>query len=145
MKKVLFLLLFVSSLFALDDNLNTDLNISQEKINKEKLLKEELRRQEIRKDKIASYLRELNRLEQEISKEQVWMKSYSSYLTSLEVRDSLSTMRERIAYLKKNGDSAEAKDELSSLVSKERILVTQVNQLKEKDSALFSQLLHLLI
>jgi len=141
MKKVLLLLLFVSSLFSLDDNLNSDLNVSQEEINKEKLLKEELRRQKIRKDKISSYVRELNRLEQEISKEQVWMKSYSSYLTSLEVRNSLNKMRERIAYLKKNEDSSEAKDKLSSLISKERILVTQVNQLKEKDSALFSQLL----
>jgi len=141
MKRILLILLLVSSLFAFNENQNVDMNTSQEELNKEKLLKEELRRHEIRKDKISSYVRELNRLEKEISKEQVWMKSYSSYLTSLEVRDSLNKMRSRIAYLTKKGDSVEEKDELNSLISKERILVTQVNQLKEKDSALFSQLL----
>ena len=132
MKKILLLLLFVSTLFAVNDDLNSDLNATQQ---------EERLQKEIREDKISSYLKELDRLEKDISKEQVWMKSYSSYLTSLEVRDSLKEMRKKIAYLEKKGRSIEDKDKLNSLISKERILVTQVNQLKEKDSALFSQLL----
>ncbi len=131
MKKILLLLLFVSTLFAINDISSQESNVTTEEIHLANL----------RKNKISSYFRDLDRLEEEVSKEQVWMKSYSSYLTSLAVRDSLKKMRKRIAYLKKKGRSTEAKDELNSLISKERILVTQVNQLKEKDSALFSQLL----
>ena len=127
MKKILLLLLFVSTLFAVNDTSSKEIEPTTQEIHLE----------DLRQEKISKHLKELDRLEAEISKEQVWMKSYSSYLTSLEVRDSLQKMRKRIAYLKKKGRSVEAKDELNSLISKERILVTQVNQLKKKDSALF--------
>ncbi|MBU1658265.1 mechanosensitive ion channel [bacterium] len=97
--------------------------------------------EEIRKSKILEYVSALNKLEHEISKEKVWMKSYASYLTSMEVRNSLKNIKNRISYLKKSDDSASGVDELNALISKEKILASQIEQLKEKDSAPFSKLL----
>jgi len=134
MKQLLLSLLFFTSLLASNNDINSTL---QEQL-KAKLL---LEKENARIEKIDSYLKELFFLESEIVKEKVWMKSYSSYLTSIDVRNTLSEMRKRIKYLQKKGKTQADKDELNSLVSKEIILATQVDQLKEKDSALFSQLL----
>ncbi|MEA3228984.1 MAG: mechanosensitive ion channel [Campylobacterota bacterium] len=115
--------------------------IRKDTIKKEIIRQNELKETKARKEKISKYLIELEMIEQEILQEQVWMKSYSSYLTSLEVRDSLKKIRQKISFLKQQGNYLVDKDSLSSLVSKERILATQVNRLEEKGSALFSKLL----
>jgi small-conductance mechanosensitive channel len=146
---LLFLLLFSSfTLYAEDNATLTDTNSSlklQEalQLKAEQLrVKEELQRQrELEKkrkkeEKLANYFASLKDLEVKISQEQVWMKSYSSYLTSLEIRDALKKIRHEIKSI-----SPSDKDKLDSLVSKEKILKTQVNSLKTKDSALFSKLL----
>jgi small-conductance mechanosensitive channel len=133
--KLLFILsLLVVSLFANVSDANSSKQKKQEQLTKEQ-------KAILRKVKIDDYVKQLAVLDKEISKERVWMKSYSSYITSLEVRDTLKEMRKRIKYLKKKGKTQVEKDELNSLISKESILAAQVNQLKEKDSALFSQLL----
>ncbi len=156
MKKFFLLLLLVSTLFSADEtsvgkaNL-TDLEVAQnivlqneleQKAIALELQKKELAKQtKFRKIKIARHVSELDKLELDISKEQVWMKAYSSYLTSIDVRNSLTKIRKKIADLGNVKGPVVDHDRLNSLVSKERILATQVNQLKEKDSALFSQLL----
>ncbi len=89
----------------------------------------------------SDYLVALEELEQEISKEKVWMKSYASYMTFLEVRESLKQIRKRVNYLKKKGETQSEEDELNALMSKEKILASQIEKLKEKDSAPFSKLL----
>jgi len=89
---------------------------------------------------VTKYLVELKNLEQQISKESVWMKSYYSYLSSMEVRDRLLKIRDRIKKLK-SGKYVTNDDELESLIAKEKILATQVNSLKERGGALFSKLL----
>ncbi|DAB29304.1 MAG TPA: hypothetical protein CFH84_10190 [Sulfurimonas sp. UBA12504] len=94
-----------------------------------------------RKTKISEYVSKLSELERKISEEKVWMKSYSSYLASIDVKDGLKKIRERIAYLKNKGSSLIDKDELNSLLSKEKILSSQIDQLKDRDGALFSKLL----
>ncbi len=139
--KILFL--FLLSIFILygDDNNLTQKQIIENNIKKEYLKQEEIKASKINNIKIEKYLIELELIEQEILQEKVWMKSYSSYLTSLEVRNSLKKIRNKIAFLKQQGNYLVDKDSLSSLVSKERILATQVNRLDEKGSALFSKLL----
>lgn len=98
--------------------------------------------EEKRREKIALFKLELQNLEDEISNEKVWTKSYASYLTSLEVRDGLKKIKNRIAKLKKKRrKSLSQKEELTALVSKEKILRSQIEKLKEKDSAPFSKLL----
>lgn len=136
-KIVLLLVLFTSFVFAqkvADNNVSLDVNAT--------------RAAQIKQEKISEYLQELNLLEDEISKENVWVKSYASYLTSLDVRSDLKKIKKRIAYLKKRitylkkrGRSGEQKDELEALISKEKILAGEIEKLNEKDSAPFSKLL----
>ena len=90
--------------------------------------------------KISQYLSLLNDLEQEILKEKVWTKSYATYITALEVRSDLKKIRSRIKYLKRKKKTT-AKEELSSLEAKEKILASQVSQLKDNYSAPFSELI----
>ncbi len=90
---------------------------------------------------IDRYITLLDEIEQEIAEEAVWMKSYATYLTSLEVAKNLKQIKKRIKYLKRNKRKQGAKDELSALLAKEDILASQAGQLKEKNSSPFSALL----
>ena len=124
----------------LEENLKKE-QIKQERIRQEKLKQKQIQTTKLREERVAQYLLDLDVVNQEILQESVWMKSYSSYLTSLEVRTSLKKIRKKIAFLKRQGVYLVDKDSLSSLISKERILATQVNRLDEQGSALFSKLL----
>jgi len=103
------------------------------------LSKEELSKKN--KNKIAQYLTLLDEIELTISEEDIWMKAYSTYLTSLDVAQNLKKMKKRIKYLKRNKRKQGAKEELSALEAKVDILTSQVGQLKKKDSSPFSALL----
>ena len=121
MKFLLFLVLFLSSLlFAQNENNETA---------------------EIEKEKLLEYVNSVRELENSISKENVWIKSYASYLTYIDVSHSLSKIKKRIRYLKRRARSSSQKDELNSLISKEKILTSQIDKLKDKDSAPFSKLI----
>lgn len=137
MKKILFYLLISSSLLF-SSNVATDKNMSEQDIQKIKLAEEDAKR-----EKIARYVSELKDIEEKISKkDSVWMKSYSSYLTSLDVRESLEKIVERINYLeKKKSKTLSETDELSALIAREKILTAQIEKLKKKDSSPFSDLL----
>jgi small-conductance mechanosensitive channel len=90
---------------------------------------------------ISNYLTELNRLESQISDENVWIKSYASYLTSLEVKNNLDKIKKRIKWLSKHAKTSSDMDELNGLISKKNILTSQVDQLKGNSSAPFSKLI----
>ncbi|MCD6432514.1 MAG: mechanosensitive ion channel [Sulfurimonas sp.] len=126
---VLYLLLLSSTIFA------------QDILQDSEQIRLELEKEDISREKIVEYSSQLNELEEEISREMVWMKSYASYLTSLDVRSSLNKIKIRIRYLKKRGKSLGDKDELNALISKEKILASQIEMLKKKDSAPFSKLI----
>ena len=136
MRLVVFLFLITVSLLFGEELENKNALIAEE--SKQLELNKELQRQE----KISQHIKTLQSLELEIAKEKVWTKSYASYLTSLDVRDGLKKIKKRINYLKKKRKpSLSDKDELSALVSKERILTAQIEKLKEKGSAPFSKLI----
>ena len=102
----------------------------------------DLEKEKQRTDRISGHLKMLQKLEDEISKEKVWSKSYASYLTSLDVRNSLQKIKKRIKYLKKKRKKTlSEQDELSALISKEKILDSQIEKLKKKDSAPFSKII----
>ncbi|MCX6051520.1 MAG: mechanosensitive ion channel [Campylobacterales bacterium] len=138
MKKILLLLVLTSYLLLAQDVIKKDTSADKKVTEKESSQQEE---EQLRKNQISQYASELKSLEKEIDKEKVWMKSYASYLTSLEVRENLEEIRTRIEYLRKKGDTVSEKDELAALTSKEKILASQIEKLKEKDSAPFSKLL----
>ncbi len=116
--------------------------VTTEKISKEQFLILEQEQEQQRVKKISEHLSSLKKLEEEISKEKVWTKSYASYLTSLDVRESLQKIKERIKYLKdKKAKTLSEEDELNAIISKEKILTIQIEKFKEKDSAPFSTLI----
>jgi len=101
----------------------------------------DINKTKVRLESIDSYLSKINNIETSISEEKVWMKSYSSYLTSLDVRNNLHDIKKRIKYLKRHSRTNAAKDELNALISKEMILTSQIQKLKGNSSAPFSQLI----
>jgi len=103
--------------------------------------KEEAQKERARTEQIERYRTELQEIEQKIFEEKVWMKSYASYLTSLEVRDNLANIKKRIDYLSKKAKTTSDRDELNALISKENILTSQIEKLKGKYSAPFSKLI----
>ena len=133
-----FLLLLSLSVFA--ETISIEDTYTPEQLQELVKKKERIKEQKALKE-IATYSFELQQIESEISKEKVWMKSYASYLTSLDIRDKLLHITSRIKELKKRKKTIKSIDELNTLVSKEKILSTQIEKLKEKNSAPFSRLL----
>lgn len=144
MKKIFFLLalLYITVYAKEGANIEEAIKNNSELLKEEEHRKEELRKEDERKENIAQYLLELKAIESKIAQEQIWTKSYASYLTSLEVRESLRKIKSRIEFLKKKRNKTQKElEELNSLISKEKILDIQVEKLQEKDSTPFLELL----
>jgi len=94
-----------------------------------------------RLEQIERYRTALQDLEKIILEENVWMKSYASYLTYIEVKDNLEKIKKRINYLSKKAKTTSDHDELNALLSKENILTSQIEKLKGKYDAPFSKLI----
>lgn len=137
MKKIVFYLLLASSLLF-SESIKKDANISKEEQEQIKLAEEGAKR-----ERLQNYILELKNIESKIAKkDSVWIKSYESYLTTLDVRGSLEEIKERIDFLgKKRNVTISETDELNSLIAREKILTTQIEKLKKKDSSPFSALL----
>jgi len=116
--------------------------IKQAKLKQKKIkAKKEQEKEEAKKEKIYKYLSELAAIEESISQEKVWMKSYASYMTSLDIRAKLENIKSRIEFLQESAKSVTDMDELNALVSKEKILASQIGKLNKKGTAPFSKLL----
>jgi small-conductance mechanosensitive channel len=144
---VLLLLFFSNNLFAEPErsmqSISTPDVITQScEINstKEALLKQR-KKEDAKREKIRRLEQELKTFESQVSDENVWVQSYASYLASLEIKNSLEHIRERIKWLKKNAKSPTEAEELNGLVSKESILASQIEKLKAENSAPFSDLI----
>jgi len=138
---ILILLLLNNTLFALDINetaASDELNATALVLQKQKALAEEKLAKE---QKIVSYNQELENIEKNISDENSWIKSYASYLTSLEVKTNLAKINKRIKYLAKHAKNTAQHDELNALISKKNILSSQVEKLKGNEGAPFSELI----
>lgn len=134
MKKI-FIYLFLASSLLFSSALKAEVKQTKEEIERVRVEQE--------RAKILQLLSELKVVEEKISKkDSVWIKSYASYLTSLDVRESLDKIIERINYLqRKRGKSLSEVDELNALVGREKILTSQTEKLKKKDSSPFSNLI----
>jgi len=128
---------FISVLFvqALVAENNTDLNSTKQT----ELEAQEAKR--ILEKKIQNYLNDIHQLDTQISDENVWIKSYASYLASLEVKNNLENIRKRIQWLTKNAKNSTDFDELNGLISKENILASQIAKLKGENNAPFADLI----
>jgi small-conductance mechanosensitive channel len=83
----------------------------------------------------------LQELEQGLDQEKIWTKSYSSYLTSLAIEEDLKKIAKRIRYLKRHRKTKKRQEELESLISKQKILTSQLSTLKQKGSSPFAELI----
>lgn len=140
MIKIIAFFLLSLSLFA--EN-NASLALIDVKIDALKI-QEELKAKKLEEQRayrIIIFVSKLDKIEEKIAKEKVWMKSYASYMTSLDIRAKLENIKNRIHFLEKNGKSISDLDELNALISKETILASQIEKLKEKGTAPFSRLL----
>ncbi|WP_457745622.1 mechanosensitive ion channel domain-containing protein [Sulfurimonas sp.] len=134
---LLFLLLFTTSVAA-QNNATTK---SAKEIAQTQLENELAQKEQLRLEKIKKYQDKLKEIEAEVSQENMWIKSYSSYLTSLEVKDNLEKIKKHIKYLSKHAKTSAQKEELIGLISKENILASQIDKLKGNSSAPFSNLI----
>ena len=134
---LLFLVLFSTLLLAQNSVEQKD----QQEIQQTQRENELAQKEQIRLEKIKKYEDELKEIESEVSDENMWIKSYSSYLTSLEVKDNLDKIKKRIKYLSKYAKTSAQKEELIGLISKENILASQIEKLKGNSSAPFSKLI----
>ncbi len=137
MKKILFffLLLLSTSLYlSAESQEQTEQPIDE---NAQKLLEEK----EKKEQEVLGLQNRLSKLDYEINKNNVWIKSYSSYLTSLDIKNSLEKIKKRITYLTKYAKTMSDRDELNALISKERILSFEVEKLKGESDAPFSKII----
>jgi len=125
-----------------DNNKTDEVSAAQQALEAARLAEEAAQKEKRRiQKKIRQYTTELNQLESQISDENVWIKSYASYLTSLEVKRNLEKIKKRIQWLSKHAKTPSDMDELTGLISKESILTSQINKLKGDSSAPFSKLI----
>ncbi len=95
-----------------------------------------------KEEQIAAYLSQIDAIDAQMPSDNVWVKNYSSYLTSLDVKKNLDEVKKQIALLKQGSNRYSKNfDELSSLRSKENILANQMMQFRGKESAPFAELL----
>ena len=92
-------------------------------------------------ERINNLKKNLASVESEIDQNNVWIRSYYSYLTSLDIKNSLEKIKKRINYLTKYAKSPNDRDELLALTSKENILSLQVEKLKGESDAPFAKLI----
>ena len=90
-----------------------------------------------RQQLLQRYTTALKEINDVLSKESVWMKSYSSYTTYLEVKQNLDELTNRIAKLSKRRDS----EEIAGLMAKQKILTEQIELLEGHGESPFSELM----
>ena len=129
MIKILLILLCTLSLYAKAVDKPQDTNLTNEALLQQK------------QHLIDGYMESLSSIDDEIPSDNVWIKNYSSYLTSLEVRKNLEDIKNQITTLSREKNYSKNLDELSSLRSKENILASQMTQFKGKESGPFADLL----
>ncbi len=80
-------------------------------------------------------------LQSEIDRSNIWQKSYTAYLTYLDVKKELSSLQKRIDKLKKTSASGKRSEELDALMAKQRIMTNQLNLLQSHSASPFADLL----
>ncbi len=88
--------------------------------------------------KINEYNKELASLKDELESNNIWQKSYTAYLTYLEVKKELSNLQKQIDAMQKHNEHSE---KLDTLLSKQRVLSDQLALLKSHGTSPFADLL----
>ena len=109
-----------------DDRVAQELLINASIAENERLIREK------RMHTIAQFQDELDEINRQLAKDNVWEKSYSSHVAYAQVRGDLTTLQEQIKTLsKKRQKSSDDVEELEDLKSKEKILSEQFKLLDD--------------
>ena len=137
------LLLFISlSLGAEVVDINESEVIRLQALEDQRIESERLSKlQAIKDEKIRRLQIDLNRSEKELSKESIWLNSYSSYLKFVDVRATLENTQKIIEELSKYGKNSQDKESLDLFMSKELRLKDQLSLFKDHSEAPFVSLL----
>lgn len=92
--------------------------------------------------KVAQKVAEVEKLQKELSRENnVWVKSYDSYVAYRQAKSSLRDVKGRIAELLDQRPTLERKLEIEALQAKEKVLTEQIDLLRAQGSSPFVVLL----
>lgn len=141
--------LLQGSLWALPDTVSTENNVNEDdKVAQELLIKASIAEnerliREKRTQTITQFQNELDEISLQLTKGNVWEKSYSSHIAYAQVRSDLSTLQSKIKTLSaKRGKTAEDVETLEDLKNKEKILSEQFRLLDtQQGKSLFAALL----
>jgi len=137
------LLLSAAHAAPADTNSSEDDKIAQELLIKASIAENERLIQQKRLQTISQFKKELDEIDQQLAKDNVWEKSYSSYLAYAQVRDDLASLQSQIKKLvKKRRKSKADLEALEDLKAKEKILSEQFELLDTKQGkSMFATLL----
>ncbi len=109
-----------------ETNASVDDAVAQELLIKASIAENERLMLERRTNTISQFQEELQEINQQLAKDNVWEKSYSSHIAYSQVRDDLDQLQANIKELsKKHKKSSEDVETLEELKSKEKILSEQ--------------------
>jgi small-conductance mechanosensitive channel len=85
--------------------------------------------------------KQMAELQDELGKSNIWQKSYTAYLTYLDVKKELADLQERIDELQKQSVSGKRNEELDALLAKQKIMTDQLGLLQSHTASPFADLL----
>ncbi len=91
--------------------------------------------------KVNELRRSISELDERLNRNNIWQKSYSSYLAYVQVKKDLEELDNKIELLDKQEKSTQEIEEQSSLEAKRQILSEQINLLQTKGTSPFTELL----
>ncbi len=124
-------------------NASVDDHVAQELLIKASIAENERLIREKRIETITQFQTELDDINKQLSKDNIWEKSYSSHIAYSQVRDDLAQLQTKIKQLsKKRSKSSDDVEMLEDLRSKEKILSEQFELLdRQQGKSLFAALL----
>ncbi len=128
---------------TVDQNASVDDHVAQELLIKASIAENERLIREKRIETITQFQTELDDINKQLSKDNIWEKSYSSHIAYSQVRDDLAQLQTKIKQLsKKRSKSSDDVEMLEDLRSKEKILSEQFELLdRQQGKSLFAALL----
>ena len=108
----------------------------------EKILERIRHLSDARLTKVNELNKQLAELKDDLDSNNIWQKSYTAYLTYLDVKNELASLEAQIAKLQSSKKKAsQSAEELDTLLSKQRVLADQLALLQSHGSSPFADLL----
>ena len=126
-----------------DSNLSEDDKVAQQLLEQASIAENERLIRQKRAAAVLQFTEELEEINKNLSKDNVWEKSYSSHIAYAQVKDDLLMLQHKIKWLNDKRKKSKAdKEELEDLKGKEKILSEQFDLLdNQQGKSMFATLL----